>query len=161
MGRPKIDYSKVETPCTECGKKHVLLRKGLCSPCYMKERHTRLYGGDSDYNKKRRENARKWNAENKAQHKENKLKWRLSSSYGLTLEEFRIMEAAQNGVCAICFEKNERGMLLSVDHDHKTGKVRGLLCSSCNLIVGIIETTNPDILERMKQFLILKKSEEI
>jgi hypothetical protein len=50
----------------------------------------------------------------------------------------------QNGVCAICFQKerskrkpNHFGInKLAVDHDHKTGKIRGLLCNCCNTAIG-------------------------
>lgn len=63
----------------------------------------------------------------------------LKNRYGLSLERYYEMFAAQNGVCAICKNpgrprKSEflEPRLLDVDHDHVTGKVRGLLCNSCN-----------------------------
>lgn len=46
------------------------------------------------------------------------------------------MERAQNGLCAICFEPEAEDQVLSVDHDHKTNKVRGLLCGNCNRGIG-------------------------
>jgi len=55
--------------------------------------------------------------------------------YGITKEDFDKMLEIQQGVCAIC-SNQERGKRLSVDHCHKTGKVRGLLCSSCNTSLG-------------------------
>ena len=66
---------------------------------------------------------------------------RLKSMYGITLDLYRTMFSKQNGRCAIC-RKSEiqkiRGKIkaLSVDHCHKTGKVRGLLCDSCNNGLG-------------------------
>lgn len=52
----------------------------------------------------------------------------------ITEEQFEALLAGQSGVCAICFEAvSER---LNVDHDHSTGKVRGLLCRRCNLLLG-------------------------
>lgn len=48
----------------------------------------------------------------------------------------------QNGVCAICrckekiINKNGKKWLLAIDHNHKTGKIRGLLCNSCNIGLG-------------------------
>ena len=65
----------------------------------------------------------------------------LKSKYGLTLEAFDEMVEKQNGVCAICL-KSEVDVLkkrLSVDHCHKTGKVRGLLCSRCNQAIGLMK----------------------
>jgi hypothetical protein len=61
--------------------------------------------------------------------------------YGITIEQFNAMEAAQNGVCAICQRKDNskrkgKTRRLCVDHCHKTGVVRGLLCSSCNTAIG-------------------------
>lgn len=57
--------------------------------------------------------------------------------YGLTLEEFNFMRDAQKHCCAICHthESNLKRKLF-VDHCHATGKVRGLLCQSCNTMIG-------------------------
>ena len=56
----------------------------------------------------------------------------LKKKYGLTFESyFQILEK-QNGRCAIC----RQPIKLHVDHDHRTGKVRGLLCSNCNMALG-------------------------
>lgn len=52
--------------------------------------------------------------------------------YGITEEEYQSLLESQNGVCAICDEKNVAGWRLAVDHDHATGVVRGLLCNLCN-----------------------------
>ena len=46
----------------------------------------------------------------------------------------------QKGVCAICGMVNFDGRRLAVDHNHKTGKIRRLLCLKCNALVGSIET---------------------
>lgn len=56
--------------------------------------------------------------------------------YGITAAEYEAMFRKQNGGCAICHGMNFNGLRLAVDHDHKTGKVRGLLCSKCNLVLG-------------------------
>ena len=61
----------------------------------------------------------------------------LKTRYGLTLEEYFLMYEAQDGVCPIC----KRVMLLekvTVDHNHQTGKIRGLLCNQCNRGVGLL-----------------------
>jgi hypothetical protein len=52
----------------------------------------------------------------------------------------------QQGVCIICRRPNADGRNLSVDHDHKTGKIRGLLCTKCNLGIGHFEY-HPALLE--------------
>lgn len=56
--------------------------------------------------------------------------------YGISGEDYERLLAAQNGTCAICQQKQER--LLSVDHCHKSGAVRGLLCVKCNSALGMI-----------------------
>lgn len=69
-------------------------------------------------------------------------------TYGLSLEGFETLLAAQGGLCAICrvdmesladspFGKPRTGVC--VDHNHDTGKVRGLLCSACNKAIGLMK----------------------
>ena len=67
----------------------------------------------------------------------------LKRQYGLTFEEFDAMLSSQDNACAICGtrepSKNRgRTRRFHVDHCHKTGKVRGLLCKSCNIALGEI-----------------------
>lgn len=59
----------------------------------------------------------------------------LYKTYGLTVEQVEAMKVDQTWGCAICGMdgKADRYGILCVDHDHATGKVRGLLCNSCNL----------------------------
>lgn len=56
---------------------------------------------------------------------------RLKIQFGITWDEYEFMLACQDGRCAICGGK-PRKYMLAVDHDHKTGEIRGLLCSRCN-----------------------------
>ena len=67
----------------------------------------------------------------------------LKKNYGLNLKEYNEILKNQNGVCLICGNKEitkgrhtDKIISLSVDHDHKTGQVRGLLCYSCNVGLG-------------------------
>ena len=99
--------------CKDCGiefnktgKNHI-----RCSTCKVVEekKKQKIYGRKLDYRKK----------------------------YGITLEEYNKMFAHQNGCCLICDQHQtvlNKG--LSVDHCHTTGKVRGLLCNNCNLMLG-------------------------
>jgi hypothetical protein len=70
--------------------------------------------------------------------------WR-KYKYGVTDDVFNTMLAAQNGLCAICGKpetslgRTGRVKPLSIDHDHATGKVRGLLCHGCNIRLGWYE----------------------
>jgi len=57
--------------------------------------------------------------------------------YGLTEDQYRKMSKDQNGLCKACNNPpTGRNTFLSVDHCHSTGRIRGLLCSNCNLAVG-------------------------
>lgn len=66
--------------------------------------------------------------------------WQLQDRYGITQEQYDAMHAAQGGVCAICGKPPKGGRTssknLHVDHDHATGKIRGLLCNDCNPGLG-------------------------
>jgi hypothetical protein len=70
--------------------------------------------------------------------------WHLKAAYNLSLEDYDKIFDKQNGVCAIC-GKPQLTKRLFVDHSHKTGRVRGLLCSNCNFLVGFAKD-NSDIL---------------
>ena len=61
---------------------------------------------------------------------------RLLREYGLREETYNTMLSEQNYLCKICRQPNKDGKRLCVDHDHSTGRVRGLLCHRCNGYVG-------------------------
>jgi hypothetical protein len=86
----------------------------------------------------------------KYHHRATGRKRALKSKYGITLDDYARMFAAQNGRCAICNTPPERGTNLHVDHDHKTGRVRGLLCSRCNLNLGRVEK-NGSVIDYLKR----------
>lgn len=59
----------------------------------------------------------------------------MLKKFGITLDYYDSLMVKQNNKCAICGDITEE-YHLHVDHDHKTGKVRGLLCRHCNLLLG-------------------------
>jgi len=73
-------------------------------------------------------------------------KYALKAAYGITPEEYDAMYERQEGRCAICGDPKDswqpgmgvkgRFRFLVVDHDHRTGRVRGLLCTHCNIGIG-------------------------
>jgi len=78
---------------------------------------------------------KKWREENK----EAKAESRLRRKFGIGLNEYEEMIVKQEGNCLICKEVCSTGRRLAVDHCHVTGKVRGLLCSKCNIAIGLLK----------------------
>lgn len=71
--------------------------------------------------------------------------------YGIDAAGYHAMESAQSGVCALC-DNGPSTERLFVDHDHRTGRVRALLCRSCNYKVGWLEKLVPGELEKLHRY---------
>lgn len=65
--------------------------------------------------------------------------WMLKHRFDLTVEQYDAMLEKQGGVCGMCGQTCSSGRRLAVDHDHQTGRVRGLLCVRCNRGLGAYE----------------------
>ena len=76
---------------------------------------------------------------------------KLQKLFGITLTDYNELLTKQNHVCALC-GKRPKKKRLSVDHCHKTGKVRGLLCGNCNTAIGLFKD-NPIVLEKAIAYL--------
>lgn len=75
--------------------------------------------------------------------------------YGVIYDDYLIMLEEQDQSCAICytvFDPSSRGTSACVDHCHSTGKVRGILCGTCNTGIGLLKD-NPDILKSAAEYL--------
>ena len=116
--------------CTQCGETKDITefasagkgkKRAQCKPCLARKKR--------EYYKKNPDKARRRN---------------LLTYYGITVETFDQMAAEQNHSCAACLKPTTD---LHVDHDHKTGAVRGLLCMNCNLALGHVQ----DSIERLQQ----------
>jgi hypothetical protein len=103
-----------------------------------------------------REQARLWRLNNldvARKHSRNAYKknpgarGRLKSTYGITPAEYDDMLNSQKGRCAACGSLPRNGRPLCVDHCHKTGIVRGLLCDHCNIVAGHIEGSRYDLVK--------------
>lgn len=81
-------------------------------------------------------------------------KYTLEKVYNLTEEEYQKIFLEQAGKCAIC--NKEFSKTPQVDHCHSTQKVRGLLCWSCNILLGMVEkglTKNENLLKKIIEYL--------
>ena len=73
---------------------------------------------------------------------------RLRREYGITLSERQQVLYGQNKRCAICgHREDEFNVPFAVDHDHKTGELRGLLCWKCNRAIGAFQRFHPNAVE--------------
>lgn len=92
--------------------------------------------------------AREWRKQNPEKAKSNDLR----RCYGIDIEQYNQMLEKQNHTCAICGGVEKFNNSLAVDHDHKTGKVRGLLCTSCNQGIGKLQDS-VDVLQSAINYL--------
>lgn len=83
---------------------------------------------------------------------------RVQATYGLGPGEYDALLAAQGGACAIC--RGKRSYRLNVDHDHKTGRIRGLLCRMCNGRLLTAAKDDPETLIRAANYLVLPPANE-
>lgn len=73
--------------------------------------------------------------------------YRNYDKYGINEEIYNDLFNKQNGCCAICNKhQNELNRSLCIDHNHTTGKVRGLLCGKCNASLGLMNENEDNIL---------------
>jgi Autographiviridae endonuclease VII len=77
-----------------------------------------------------------------------KPKYKPAKKYNLTPEDYESLLKKQNFKCAICLQYGK----LCIDHDHATNKVRGLLCTRCNVAIGLLKE-HPEYIRRALTYL--------
>jgi hypothetical protein len=162
--------------CNTCGKEKPLTTKNFwvngrrtgfrpkCVACCVEVR-SRFYDTHPGEHEKKRQTARRWRIDNAARFSKTRTAWRkahprskkstaLKARYGITIDEYEERIAQQGGGCAICGSETagNGNRNLHVDHCHKTGEVRGVLCHSCNVILGLAKD-QPEILQRAALYL--------
>lgn len=141
---------KETKPATAFGKdkRKVNGLSSWCKPCcsYAASRWARNNRQRADETRRRLRDG--WSPERKEQElakrrqrdaarKDHLVAWRRQYFYGLSSEDYANLLLAQGGQCAICHADQPGGRHgWNVDHDHKTGRVRGLLCRACNMSLG-------------------------
>lgn len=90
-------------------------------------------------------------------HREELNAYRRFHKYGLSQGAFNALLETQGRACAICRKTKWNGNGPHLDHDHTTGKVRGILCSNCNLVLGLIGN-NPKIARKIGDYLELAET---
>lgn len=102
------------------------------------------------YRGSRKHEATRRQYEQTKKYKSSRHKRYLKKKYNLTLYEHLEMYISQNGCCAICKEHVPYDKI-DVDHDHKTGKVRGMLCRRCNYGMGFVD--NYEFIRKATEYL--------
>jgi len=107
-----------------------------CDKCRTgKREHDRRYYQATQVDRERRlENQRARRRADPAEARAQERRWRLKSKYGITVAEWKALHASQGYACAICGMSEPPRW--TTDHDHLTGKVRGILCDHCNRGLG-------------------------
>ena len=160
------------TTCTKCGVRQPLenfykaagTRDGLrgdCKACFKARAKARY----PQVREQAIARAKQWRVDNIDRYRENQRRMRatpqakrksreyhLGRTFGLTIEEYEAMLAAQGGVCAICERPPRADISLHVDHDHDTGAVRGLVCFRCNNALGDFND-DPSLVARAAAYL--------
>ena len=124
---------------------------------HSKDGHTNLCKKCTNEAAKQRISTHLRQKEWRGRNKEKLVDYDLRRRFGISLEEYETLLTQQNGVCAICGKPETytyRGKIknLSVDHEHRTGQIRGLLCYKCNLGIGQFEDS-VELLDRAKAYL--------
>ncbi len=121
------------------------LYRAKCYDCYNKIYNER-------YQSKSEEERRQIYLERKNKYTfEERKQDRLKRRFGLTIDEFDKMLTEQSGKCYLCFTEI-LGKEVKVDHSHKTGKVRKLLCHNCNTALGHLRD-DVDLFKRCIDYL--------
>ena len=113
-----IDAENRKAVCSVCGETRIRYRENGRSECMTVRNANKFGAGNRDEQLRRR---------------------RLRERYKLTTEEFDELRESQAGRCAICRKEDSSESGLVVDHDHRTGRVRGLLCNGCNVGLGFLQ----------------------
>lgn len=127
--------------CAACNASFQSVRmdaKYCSKKCYFNFWYDRLGG-----RKKILDQGRVYKKEHSEKYRSVFRKAQLKRKYGMTLEQYQALFELQEGCCALCGVAAEtlpeQSRVLHVDHDHKTGKIRGLLCRWCNTMLGRVE----------------------
>lgn len=154
--------------CRECGEAKPLEefhraknmphgRRTICRSCVSEYGRKKKEELTEEELRAKNERSAHWNRNNPDSRRASRRKTTLKK-YGLTEEEYDSMLEAQGGVCAICKGKELLNhptgtpRSLVVDHHHASNKVRGILCTSCNLAIGNMKD-DPELLEAAADYL--------
>ena len=107
---------------------------------YLKEHEDKIKKQAKEYRDSHKDQIHVYQKEHQVKNRMRKRAYWTLKRYGITVEYFEQMFEKQKGCCLGCgIHQDDLKKSLNIDHDHSTGKVRGLLCNPCNLLLGRIE----------------------
>lgn len=125
----------------------------VCTKCKVNKKNEEFYVSSNQCKDCKDASSKQWRIDNPVQHKENMRRLSLMRTYGITPEQYDELLDKQNYSCYIC-ERHESvfDRRMAVDHNHKTGEIRGLLCSYCNhRVVG--RHRDGDLLRKIADYI--------
>lgn len=154
FGKDKSRHDGKNPRCKDCAKS-IRSNQRLANPEQGKEKarqysSKRYHDNKDEINSKRRKD-RKNNPEKYKRSKESV--WKRQGIKNMTQERYNQMMIDQNYSCAICHtHQDDCSTVLHVDHNHKNGKVRALLCNKCNTGIGLLND-DIDLLKKAVKYL--------
>lgn len=143
--------------------------RGECKECFRAQAKARY----PQVRDQAIERAKKWREDNIERFRENQRRMRstpegkrrqreghLKRKFGMTIEDYKRMLEEQGGGCATCGRPPRPDIALHIDHDHETGRVRGLLCFRCNNSLGDLDD-DPALLRKAAAYLVRTDPEVI
>lgn len=144
--------------CTKCGKKFLATliyfppaKRNVCGLSLWCRNCTRIYSNKLAKTPDQINRRKNWIIKHKDTVNKVARRSALKRLYGITPEEYDILVRKQNNKCKTCHRPDPSGRKLAVDHNHITGKIRGLLCCSCNRLLGRLEKNN--LLQSFMEYL--------
>lgn len=139
--------------------------RSICKPCNRSYRGTKAKQSEWYYKNRERllASRKEWlkNNPNKAKNQD------LKRSYGITLDQYNEILSFQNNLCAICKKPNTavdkktgKTKALAVDHCHKTGKIRGLLCEAHNRALGMFHDSLEELQSAIDYLIKAKNNDD-
>lgn len=129
----KSNKDKVYPGCKECTSIYRKEKRNQ-NPELSRLESRKYYNNNRDKSTVRR---RKYRENNREKDNLTKLVWRIKRNFGISLEERDNILRSQDGKCAICGTDNFTSKGICIDHNHMSGKIRGILCSRCNSGLGM------------------------
>lgn len=125
----------------------------ICIDCH-KEYKRNLHARDSEARDRALARSKKWRELNYERARTSITNATLIAKYGISLSDYNELLESQGGVCAVCGDLPDKRRL-AVDHNHDTGKIRGLLCQPCNVSIGKMKES-PELLRKLANYLETK-----